>query len=274
MREYNIDSIDFIRSELELELRNYKGDEKLKFNFQNDTIDKIFFDYLISNVDNKKYKVFKISKEALMNVDLSNVSFDGFLARNFDFSGLYGVKLNPQTLKYKSLEGAKLDGVEFIGSFDGVNIYRTDFTGSFGAYINPQTVLNKSLTSSNFSDVIFIGRFGDSYIRCSKFKGSYNAIINPQLVRNKDLSYTTLENVLFTGNFDGVCIVGANFKGSFNASINLETIYNRDSSFCDLSDAALETELNEKSLNNIKCYKTKYNDEYISDILDSKRLLR
>ena len=163
---------------------------------------------------------------------------------------------------------------DFIGSFDGVNIYRTDFTGSSGAYINPQTVLNKSLTSSNFSDVIFIGRFADAYIRCSSFKGSYNVIINPELIRNKDLSYTTLENVLFTGNFDGVSVIGANFKGSFNASINLETIYNKDSSYSDLSDTNLETELNEKSLNNIKYYKTKYNDEYISDILDNKKLVK
>ena len=155
----------------------------------------------------KQYKQFALPKEALEKIDFSNVNFDDFYATNFDFTGLYGIKLNPQTIYDKNLNCSILNGVTFIGPFDDVSIQCTDFTGSTGAYIDPTKLYfgdeddenEINMTNCKFNGVTFtssikslnIGRvrhysYYSSYIvkkvalpniKGSDFTGSRNAII-------------------------------------------------------------------------------------------------
>ena len=75
---------------------------------------------------------------------------------NFDFSDLYGVKINPQTLKNKCLCYAICKGVEFIGPFDGAHVDETSFRGSKGAKIDPQKLGALTLNGCDCCDVEFI----------------------------------------------------------------------------------------------------------------------
>jgi len=74
--------------------------------------------------------------DLLMKINFSNVSFDNVDVRNICFTGLKGVKINPQTVYDKNLCLSKFRGVEFIGPFDGVIIEGADFRGSDGPYLS------------------------------------------------------------------------------------------------------------------------------------------
>jgi len=110
---------------------------------------------------------------------------------------LHGVKINPQTICGKNLEGAICTGVEFIGDFEDVNIIGTDFTGSKGAIINPQRIWSKSLENTICADVEFVGSIEGVNINGTNFNGSNfeEAIMFEQNFRKKIKMITHGNNI-------------------------------------------------------------------------------
>lgn len=179
-------------------------------------IEDILFDYN----DELKCKYFsKEVKPYLRRMDFTGIDFTDFYCKSFNFMGLKGVKLNPQTVYAKDLTKAKCKGVLFTGPFDDVCIVRTSFKGSKGARVNPQTIKDKDLRKTKCADVKFIGPFNDVKISGTDFESSTCARINPQKIFAKDLRKTRCKNAEFFGSFDDVIIEETNFKGSVGARI-------------------------------------------------------
>lgn len=185
-------------------------------------LEKLIFDNKLCYCKNQDYnnivktcKVFSVDKNILEKLDLSEVSFDDFLAENVDFSGLYGVKLNPQKVYSKSLCCSILNGVEIIGSFDDVNVERTNFNGILGNNkLNPQTVNSKSLYGAILSGIEIIGSYNNVNVERTNFKGVLgNNKINPQKIYSKSLFCTKLCDMEITGSFDGVDLENTDFRG-------------------------------------------------------------
>jgi len=140
-----------LREVLVEELKD-KNCKPVKLPFDEEFINELLF------IGDEVYKTFpEILKPILSKIDFSNVNFDGFVAHDFDFSPFFGIKLNPQKIYSKKMQGSIFKGVEFIGPFDGAEISGADFSGSKGAKINPQTLGNKSLRNVKCKDVEFIG---------------------------------------------------------------------------------------------------------------------
>ena len=179
-------------------------------------IEDILFDY-----DNE-LKCKRFSKEVkpyLRRMDFTGIDFANFYCKSFNFMGLKGVKINPQTIYDKDLTKAKCKGVLFTGPFDDVFVARTSFKGSKGVRINPQTVKYKDLRKTKCADVKFIGPFNDVKVSGTDFESSTCARINPQTIFGKDLRKTRCASVEFFGSFDDVIIEETNFKGSVGARI-------------------------------------------------------
>lgn len=185
-------------------------------------LEKLIFDNKLCYCKNQDYdnivktcKVFSVDKNILEKLDLSEVSFDDFLAENVDFSGLYGVKLNPQKVYSKSLCCSILNGVEIIGSFDDVNVERTNFKGILGNNkLNPQRVNSKSLYGAILSGIEIIGSYNNVNVERTNFKGVLgNNKINPQKIYSKSLFCTKLRDMEITGSFDGVDLENTDFRG-------------------------------------------------------------
>lgn len=175
----------------------------------------------------KNCKVFSVNKEILKKLDLSIVSFDDFLVENIDFSGLYGVKINPQTVYAKSLCCSILDGVEIIGSYENVNVERTNFKGILGNNkLNPQKVNAKSLYGTNLYGIEITGSYDNVDVERANFKGVLgNNEINPQTVYAKSLFCTKLCDTKIIGPFDGVDLENTDFRGLItNNDLNPQTI--------------------------------------------------
>lgn len=179
-------------------------------------IEDILFDY----DDELKCKHFsKEVKPYLRRMNFTGIDFTNFYCKNFNFMGLKGVKINPQTIYAKDLTKAKCKGVLFTGPFDDVCVVRTSFKGSKGARINPQTVKDKDLRKTKCADVKFIGPFNGVKISGTDFESSTCARINPQTIFGKDLRKTRCTSVEFFGSFDDAIIEETNFKGSVGARI-------------------------------------------------------
>jgi len=184
--KYN--NIEKLRKILINELKKYKGDELIKLPFE---------EKLLSNLLFSKGHFAQSLEFLLEIIDFSNVNFQGFVASNYNFSDLNGVKINPQTIRNKDLTGAICNKVEFIGPFDNVNVFKTNFEGSKGAKINPQTVFAKNLSFAKLSDVQIIGSFDDVRIYNTDFTGSKG--VKPQL---KDICSKTIETKVNLSNED------------------------------------------------------------------------
>ena len=65
-------------------------------------LDEIIFDYVEDKYGGKK-KVFALPLIALKKIDMSDVSFDNFEAKEIDFSDFTGVKINPSKLHKKKM---------------------------------------------------------------------------------------------------------------------------------------------------------------------------
>lgn len=79
------------------------------------------FDYFESN--NEVYKELSIFiEEILYTIDFTGINFDNFKCSRYDFTGLKGAEINPQTILDKNLENTICSDVWFIGSFDGVKM--------------------------------------------------------------------------------------------------------------------------------------------------------
>ena len=130
-------------------------------------LEKIIFENIADDT-----KDFAIPMELLKNLDLTGISFEDVDIRMVDFTGSKGAVINPQEVYYKNMSGAKLSGVELVGSFEGVNIVNTDFTGSTGAVINPQEVYDKDMNGAKLNGVTIIGSFKDVDYKDADFTGT------------------------------------------------------------------------------------------------------
>ncbi|MBQ8891693.1 MAG: hypothetical protein IJ068_02380 [Bacilli bacterium] len=205
-----------LRNELISKLNEIEEGVHIKLNYDARILESIIFktgdnECIVDEYGNRKQcgKYFALPKEILKKIDFSNIDFTNFNAAGFDFNGLYNVKLNPQTIWKKDLTGAKLNGVEFIGSFDDVILnglnsgYVTDFSGSRGAIIDVSKV-NKLfdehvfLNDCKFQGVTFTYPFKclgiinihgyrfsiKPHIHGSDFTGSTGALIYPNEIEN------------------------------------------------------------------------------------------
>ncbi len=211
-------------------VKNYEGNKPLKFDLSQDVLQSILFDYN----EEEGVKTFSTEdEEILAKIDFSNVSFEDFDCRHFDFTGLHGVRIIPKLAFEQSLEFSILNGVEIYGDFNDVCIRGADFSGITGYdKIDPYEVKERDLSYCTLNGIEFIGSFQDAIITGADFTGSKGAVIDPQLLKSRDLTECVFANVEFKEtSFYGCEIVGADFTGSHGAVINPGIILNR-SLFC------------------------------------------
>lgn len=199
--KYN--NIEQLRRILFEELKNIDSSVPIKLPYDKDLLHQLIFE------NGRIFDKYPI----LDKIDFSEVDFSGIDISNFDFTGLHGVKINPQTIKNKDLVSTICNGVEFIGPFDGVRIKKTDFTGSKGAVINPRKIF-ADFYGVKFADVTFEGCFVGVKIEGADFTGSNGAIIDLQSIQDKSIAYTKLSGVILKGGFQGVNVEGADFTGA------------------------------------------------------------
>ena len=213
-------NIDELRKILIEELKNVDPNNPIKLPYDKDLIYQLIFE------NNRICKMPFLEK-----IDLSDIDFSGIDITNFDFTGLYGVKIDPQTIKNKNLTDTICNGIEFIGPFDYVTIKNTDFTGSKGAVINLQLIRDKDARGTKFADSIVKGSFkgvkvsGADFTNArgikKLFKYEKGVKINVEEIYEGDLSYTVCNGVIFEGSFRNITIKGTNFTGSTGAVIYL-----------------------------------------------------
>ena len=180
------EKIEILREKLIKELSKLEDGVHVKLDYDPIIIDSLLFK------KGKSYPIYKefvsdFSIELLKKIDFSNVDFTDFCAINYDFSELYGVRLNPKKLYYNSLRNSILKGVYFTDSFDNCEIDGANFTGSINAKLNPNTLRfdrfgTINLANCKFSDVTFTKPFlGSLAIKFSlsdiDFTGSHNSVI-------------------------------------------------------------------------------------------------
>lgn len=158
--------IEKLREELIKELINYEGEEKLKLNITKPLLNSLVFTAC------NDYKVFAIPFELLKKLDLSKLSFDKVRIVGLDFTGTYGVKINPQQVWNKNFYNVKLNGVELIGPFYGAKIRYTDFTGSKGALIDSETLLDSIQYNVILRDAEVLDNVDGEYYKYSNFEGT------------------------------------------------------------------------------------------------------
>ena len=225
------ESIEEIRKVLVDELKGYEG-EPVLLAIDSKILSMILFDTY--KKDNSEYKKFSEELNSVIKkIDFSNVSFDNFYASSVNFTGLKGVKINPQTVARKNLYYSCFCGVTFIGPFDGVSITNSRFAGSKGAVINPQTIRNKDMHGAILSSVIFIGSFDKVIIKYADFTGSKGAVINPEMVEDKSLEGVNLCDTVVIGSFKNVklydtCFAGAKSKNSEYIKINPQNVLKKE----------------------------------------------
>src|SRR5574344_2695634 len=134
----NDKNIEELREKLICELTAYKGTEKIKLNIKKEILDKILFQMI--NPKGIKHKEFAFDFKLMKKLDLSKVSFDNVNIIAENFTGSYGVKINPQTIYRRNMVEATLAGVTFIGSFDKVAINGADCTRSKNAFVDPESI--------------------------------------------------------------------------------------------------------------------------------------
>ena len=76
-------------------------------NFTEQELDEILFNY--RTIGKKEAKSFALPIEVLRKIDMSNVSFDNFCAYHVNFSGMTGVKIDPNKLYKKNKKFYNID---------------------------------------------------------------------------------------------------------------------------------------------------------------------
>lgn len=158
----------------------------------------------------------------LKYIDLSNISFDNQNVEGIDFTGT-NANINPQTVQNKSLQKAKLSGLDFKDkSFDDVLIVGTDFTKATNVNLDPQKIKSKTMVDAILSGIDFQGKsFDDVCVWGVNFTGAINVNLEPQTVRYKSLYQCILSGIDFKNkSFKGVNIRKANFINTKNVNIN------------------------------------------------------
>ena len=211
-------------------VKSYEGDKPLKFDLPQDVLQSILFDYN----EEEGIKTFSTEdEEILTKINFSNVSFEDFDCRHFDFTGLHGIRIIPRLVFEQNLEYSTLNGVTIYGDFKDVCIREADFRGIKGYNkIDPYEVEGRDLSNCILEGMEFIGSFQDAIITGADFTGSKGAVIDPQLLMSRDLTECVFTDVEFKeSSFYGCELVCADFTGSKGAVINPGIILNR-SLFC------------------------------------------
>lgn len=116
-------------------------------------------------------KELDIPEDIKYKLDYSNVSFKDVSIKDYDFTGMKNVYINPQEVFKKDMRGCILNGVYITGSLDDTYITRTDFTNSIGAIIDPQTIYEKDLRETKLTSALIINDFDDVKISRTIFDG-------------------------------------------------------------------------------------------------------
>jgi len=187
-----IDKIELKRKAIVELLKDIHIDKPIVLPFSNEETHALIFEKNEDADSNTYYKFNQDMYNIIKLIDFSCISFDNVCLNGVDFTGVYGVKINPQTVYKKSLIDINFYGIEFcsndkgnqIDLFDGVEIRKVDFLGSKGARINPQTIKNKCFDHCLLTDVDFTGfSFDDVSLSSSNFKGSKGAVIDPNKLK-------------------------------------------------------------------------------------------
>ena len=217
------EKIRLLREKVIQELSSLEDGIHIKLDY-----DPLIIESLLFYKENRTCKKFltDFSIEILKKIDFSSVDFTGFYARGYDFSKLYGVRLNPQKVYEKDLSFGIFKGVFFTDSLDGCNLCGidftegiTDFTGSINAKLDPNSLGFKGIFLSNckFSNVIFTKPFLGYSVFCLRnidFTGSINATIYMQSLKDGwGLCTCKLKDVTLIGKIK-CCIKGADFTGA------------------------------------------------------------
>lgn len=173
-------------------------------------LDEIIFDHIEDKNGDKK-KVFALPLIVLKKIDMSNVSFDNFEAKEIDFSDFTGVKINPSKLYKKRCVSVNFDGVIFLDEFSDKYIEDCNFKGSKNAVIDADVVFGGK---NVFSDVTFKSPIIKGYIGYSDFSGSKGAIIELGHMSIVSLDHCRLRDATIRGSFYDCSISGADFSGA------------------------------------------------------------
>ena len=223
------DNIEQLREKVIKELEELESGMHVKLNYDAMILDKLLFDEKEEHTSNgrHKWKEFALPHNVLEKIDFENVDFDNFNASEFNFTNLYNIKLNPQTVYQKSFRSSILNGVTFIGPFDGTFISRANFSGSKNAIINPQKLYDSdhtiSINECNLKDVTFTNKIDmdakvwSIMLDGSNFSGSKNAIIAVKV--GVSLVDTKLKDAKIDGSLEHAHIRGVDFTGARGYSI-------------------------------------------------------
>lgn len=173
-------------------------------------LDEIIFEHIEDKNGDKK-KVFALPLIVLKKIDMSNVSFDNFEAKEIDFSDFTGVKINPSKLYKKRCVSVNFDGVTFLDEFSDKYIEDCNFKGSKNAVIDADVVFGGK---NVFSDVTFKSPIIKGYIGYSDFSGSKGAIIELGHMSIVSLDHCRLRDATIRGSFYDCSISGADFSGA------------------------------------------------------------
>lgn len=203
-------------------LSEIKIDKPIKLPFEEEVLRNLFFDEIITSTGKRYYIFNRELLEVRSKINYSNIPLDEVDVSKMDFSQMYGIKINPQTIYDNDLKNTILKGVEFIGNdkinqtdiFKNVKLSGANFTGSKGARINPQTVYGKCFDLAILADVDFTGfSFKDAQIYNTKFKGSRGARINPNEVSyTKDTLFDDVELTDLPGNGKWISTLNNNYQ--------------------------------------------------------------
>lgn len=108
--------ISLIRTGLQQELEKFEG-ETAKLNVRSDIAEAVLF-----NTDEFGMKTFAFPVDLMKKINFEGISFDGFFAYGFDFTGFKGVSIDPQKVFDADLSYANLNGVTITNTFDDVTL--------------------------------------------------------------------------------------------------------------------------------------------------------
>lgn len=173
-------------------------------------LDEVIFDHIEDKNGDKK-KVFALPLIVLKKIDMSNVSFENFEAKEIDFSDFTGVKINPSKLYKKRCVSVNFDGVTFLDEFSDKYIEDCNFKGSKNAVIDANVIFGGK---NVFGDVTFKAPITKGYIGYSDFSGSKGAIIELGHMSIVSLDHCRLRDATIRGSFYDCSISGADFSGA------------------------------------------------------------
>lgn len=212
------EKIDLLRNKVIEELKSLEEGIHIKLDYDPLIVESLLF---VKEVP-FNFKTFncKFTRDILNKIDFSNVNFNGFYARDFDFTGLHNVYLNPRTVYDQMLYGATLNGVTFTDDLDCCYLGDTDFTGSKNARLNPNKYrkigYDNYIFFSNvkFCDVTFLAPFHCKVqLRNVDFSGSKNAKLFANKMLFNEIHDCKLKDATIVGNLKMDCI-NVDFTGA------------------------------------------------------------